>query len=253
MTRWFSIVLVRMLVLVCVGVAAVMGFAFWFMLRGAEGWGSGAAVAFAFGIPGAAVLLAFLIALPLLAPWRYTNDMNSMRSGGAWAHWRYDEAEWSAANSIEGRRNRRNSYTGAAFALGLGLVILLIGLAVDDPDSRETWLFVGSIMTGGGVVLILTILSTSVDTLARRKPTGEIYISPMGIYRQPGGYVALLGFGVRVHRVEFVDGKPSVVRFDTSVQQRYGTTKEHWADVAVPAGHEDEAKKLVDRFRATIL
>ena len=39
---------------------------------------------------------------------------------------------------------------------------------------------------------------------------------------------------------------------DTQVQQRCGSTREHWADVAVPAGHEDEARELVERFRAHI-
>jgi len=252
MTRWFSIVLVRMLVLMCLGVGLVMGFAFWLMLRGAEGFEGGAGLAFAFGIPAGAVLLALLIALPLVKPWIYTRDIDSMRAGNAWAHWRYDENEWRAANQIEGQRNRRNSYTGAAFAVVLGLVVLLMGLGQDKPDDREGFVFTGAVVMGAGVVLIVTILATSVDRLARRASTGEIYISPVGIYRRPGGYVALFGFGVRVHQVALVDGTPPVVRFDTAVRQRYRTAKEHWADIAVPAGHEDEAKGLVERFRATI-
>jgi hypothetical protein len=250
MPSLFSIVLLRMIVLICVGVAAVMALALWLMVRG--GVDRSLELFMLLGLPTIVVAIALLVAVPLIAPWRYTRDIADMRAGQAWAHWRYDEAGWSAANRVEGRRNRRNSYTGAALGVAVGLVVLLIGLAMDDPDDREGIVFAGALVAGCSLVAALTILSASADTLARRKPTGEIYISPLGIYRNPGGYVALRSFGVRIRSVELIEGTPAVVRFDTQVQQRYGSTREHWADVAVPAGHEDEARKLVERFRAHI-
>jgi hypothetical protein len=252
MTSLFSIVLLRMTVLVCVGVAAIMALALWLLVRGGDGVSRSLQLFLLLGMPATVVAIALLVAIPLIAPWRYTRDIANMRAGHALVHWRYDEAEWRAANRVEGRRNRRSSYTSAAFGVALGLVVLLIGLAVDDPDDREVFVFTGALTAGCSLVAILTILSASADTLARRKPTGEIYISPLGIYRNPGGYVALRSFGVRVRGVEFVEGTPPVVRFDTQVQQRYGSTREHWADVAVPAGREDEARHLVDRFRTHI-
>ena len=253
MPSLFSIVLLRMIVLLCVGVAAVMAFGAWLLIRDGEAVSRSLELFVLFGMPATVVAICLLIAVPLIAPWRYTRDIAGMRAGQAWAHWRYDEAGWRAANQVEGRRNRRNSYTSAAFGVALGLLVLLIGLAMDDPDDRDGFVFAGAAVAGCSLVAILTILSASADTLARRKPTGEIYISPLGIYRNPGGYVALQSFGVRVRSVAFVEGTPAVVRFDTQVQQRYGSTREHWADVAVPAGHEDEARKLVERFRAHIL
>lgn len=252
MARIFSIVQVRMIVLVLAGVAVVLGLALWGAASGAAGASRSVVLFVALGVPGLTLVIALLVAVPLLTPWLYTRDIASMRAGQALVHWHYDEVDWHAANRIEERRNRRNSYTSAGIGVAFGLVLLLIGLGMGDPDDGRTFVFVGVAMTGCCVVVILTIWATSVERLARRKPTGEIYISPLGIYRDPGGYVVLRSLGVRVCGVELIEGRRPVVRFDAQVKQRYGSTRRHWADVAVPAGREDEARQLVERFRADL-
>lgn len=261
MIRMLEIIAVRMILLVALGVSVVTGLVIWLAT---SGMGEPTRLVMAIGIPGAAALLALLVMLMAVRPWYYTRDIAEMVAGTAWVHWRYDEAEWRAGNRVEGRRNRRNSYTSGVFALVLGLTVLLCGLSLDDPQAHRDMMLVGAMSVGAAVVVLLAILSMSAHTRARRSPSGDVYISPLGIYRRPGGYTILHGYGTRLHGIELVDGSPPVVSFQVRVQQRGVTDgplplsytlrrEENAADVLVPAGREDEARKLVERFRDEIL
>ncbi|GAA3447160.1 hypothetical protein [Planomonospora venezuelensis] len=84
--------------------------------------------------------------------------------------------------------------------------------------------------------------------LARLRPQGEVHISPVGVYRRPGAYAALLN----LREVDFVDrtgGTPALLRFT-------GTWRgQPWqiADIAVPCGREEEARALARRFRLEVI
>ncbi|GAA2360258.1 hypothetical protein [Dactylosporangium salmoneum] len=258
-----EIIAFRTILLVALGVSVVIGLVAWFATNGLEGTSRPAGLVMAIGVPGVGVLLALLLTLLIVKPWYYTRDIADMLAGKAWAHWRYDEAEWRAGNRVEGRRNRGNQYTAGVFVLLLGATMLLCGLGLDDPQARNEMMLAGAASVGVAVVILLVILSMNAHTRARRSPAGDVYISPLGIYRRPGGYTILHGYGTRVHNIELVDGPPAVVQFDVRVQQRgltdgplvhrYTIQREQATDVLVPAGCEDEARTLLERFRDEIL
>ena len=252
MPRLFSIVVFRMIVILCLGVGVVTSLALWLLARNL-GWSRSSDVwLVAFGVPAAGLLIVIPIVLYAVRPWMYLRDMDDMLAGRAWAHWRYDAQAWRAANRMETRRNRRTSFAAALSGLGLGLAVAAVGQAMQDRDARTSLVFAGALTAGLSLLALLVMETTSPATLARFRRRGEIYISPVGIYRRPGGYTAMIGFGVVLRQVELVDGTPPHLRFITVVQGSAGATKQRWADVAVPAGREDDARQLVKRFRTEV-
>jgi hypothetical protein len=252
MGRLFSIVQFRMIVVLCLGAGVAMSSAIW-LLGGTMGWSGNDRALLAFGVPGAALLIVIPIVLFAVRPWVYVRDIDDMLGGRAWAHWRYTDREWRAANRLEGRRTRTAALTSALLGLGLGIAVAAAGAAATNRDLRTSLVFAGTLTAGMSLVVLLTVLVTSPATLARRRRSGEIYVSPVGVYRRPGGYTAMIAFGTVLHNVQFVDGDPPYVRFDALVQSSAGPTKQRWADVAVPAGRADEARRLVERFRTEVL
>lgn len=92
----------------------------------------------------------------------------------------------------------------------------------------------------------------------RWSATGEIYISRHGIYREPGGYIALdLGSNsIRYESAALVDRPTPHVHIEVSVNMDPGGggwVRRTLTDVGVPPGHEDEARTLVDLLRAHVL
>ncbi|MFI6451641.1 hypothetical protein ACIBF6_08790 [Streptosporangium amethystogenes] len=186
----------------------------------------------------------------MLRPQVYLRDMDRMPAGQSWAHWHYDEADWKAANDIERRRDRRNSYTALLVMMAIGLVCVVVGFAA----SEDTAIFAGALTTAIGLVGMA--IATTTTLMARSRPQGEIYISSLGVYRLPGGYAALHSPGVRLHKVDVVEADdeiPAFLRFTGMVQGRFGETSAKLAEVAVHSGGEDEARALAQRFQTEVL
>ncbi|MER6177453.1 hypothetical protein [Streptosporangium sp. NPDC001681] len=249
MTRLFSIVHLRSSLLMSLGVTVLMVVGLRIMFSDWE-QGPGAAWLISLGIPVGALLVLWLILAVMLRPQVYLRDMNQMLAGQSWAHWHYDEADWKAANDIERRRDRRNSYTTLLVMMAIGLVSVVVGFAMSD----DTAIFAGALITAIGLVGMA--IATTTTLMTRSRPQGEIYISPLGVYRLPGGYAVLYSPGVRLHEVDFVEANneiPAFLRFTGMVQGRFGETSSKLADVAVPSGGEDEARALVQRFQTEVL
>ncbi|MET7393931.1 hypothetical protein ABZS66_10600 [Dactylosporangium sp. NPDC005572] len=196
-----------------------------------------------------AVLLWFMFAV--LRPQRYIQDMDRLAAGEHWVHWAYDEAQWKAANTVESARVRRG-FGAAQYGLVLGAVVLLIGLLVGGEDG-STFVFVGGVLivtTCGAMVLMW--LSGSA-TFARDARTGQVSISGLGVLRRPGGYSAFAAIGP-LKSVGFVAGPSPRVVFTVVQNGRYGAVSDYQtADLLVPAGREDEARALVERFNTEVL
>jgi hypothetical protein len=92
---------------------------------------------------------------------------------------------------------------------------------------------------------------TSTSLFARRKRRGEIYISPTGIFRRPGGYTPLRGFGYWLDNVELREAERTYIHFDVRISTR--PVKQSLADIEVPPGREAEARDLVARLQNEVL
>jgi hypothetical protein len=253
MTRLLTIVPYRMILAVAIGVDLVIGMVLALMLNSGDAADPGLMVGLSVGIPGAVLLLVLPLVTVVIRPWRYLHDIDAMRAGGAFVHWRYDEPAWQTANRVEGERTRRTAFTASLFALGLGVVVLLIGLAVGGEDG-STLVFVGGLTGGLALTGAAAFGATSPAVMARRRKQGEIYISSLGIYRNPGGYTPIRGFGYWLANVALLGDQTPYVSFEITVQGRYGSTStQSLADVAVPPGREAEANDLVTRLRAQVL
>ncbi|WP_433362260.1 hypothetical protein [Streptosporangium sp. CA-115845] len=250
--RLFSILHLRSTVVVLLGVTMLMVVGF---RVGFRDWdqGSGAAWLVSLGMPIAALPVASYLSAVALRPQTHLRDMNRMLAGQSWAHWRYDEAGWKAANDIEGRRERdqRISYTAPLFAVAAGLVLMAAGAAADVHG-------VAAIGVTIAVVALLFVAAAGTTELgrgtlmARVRPEGEVYIGPLGVYRRPGGYAALYAPGFGLREVDFVDatrGTPAFLRFTVMAKGELRPL----TDVAVPPGREEEARALVQRFQAEVL
>jgi hypothetical protein len=253
MTRLLTIVPYRMTLAVAIGVDLVIGMALALMLNSGDAADPSLMVGLSVGIPAAVLLLVLPLVTVIVRPWRYVHDIDAMRAGGALVHWRYDEPAWQTANRVEGERTRRTAFTASLFALGLGVVLLLIGLAVGG-ENGSTFVFVGGLTGGLALTGAAAFGATSPAVMARRRKQGEIYISSLGIYRSPGGYTPMRGFGYWLENVALLGEQTPYVSFEVTVQGRYGSTStQSLADVVVPPGREAEANDLVNRLRAEAL
>jgi hypothetical protein len=252
MARMLAVAPFRMILAVVLGGSVVIGMAVAMAVGSGDPVSSGLFWGISVGIPLAAMVISLAIVVAVMQPWRYLPDMDAMRAGGSWVHWSYDEAGWQVANRIEGARTRRSAFTAALAALGIGVVVLLIGLAIGG-ENGSTYVFAGGLTAGIAVTGMAAVGGTSPALLARRRKRGDIYISRVGIYRVPGGYTPMAGFGYRLENLELRAEPSPYLSFEVLVQGRGGATKQSLADVAVPPGREAEARALVERVRTEIL
>jgi hypothetical protein len=250
MTRVFSIVTYRLLLAIVVGSLVVFGMVLALAVGSAPDAQPGLVPVVGIWIP----LLIAVIVIPILTllvqPWVYLHDMNVMLAGLAWVHWTYDEATWASANVMEGTRLRRTAYVGALFLLAGSAVIIVASVALGGQAGTSLRLG-GGLAAGGALVAVAAIGGTSTSLFARRHKRGEIYISPTGIFRRPGGYTPLRGFGYWLDNVELREAERTSIHFDVRISTR--PTRQSLADVLVPPGREAEARDLVARLHHEVL
>jgi hypothetical protein len=94
-----------------------------------------------------------------------------------------------------------------------------------------------------------------VPSAARRAARGEIYISRHGIYWMPGGYLPLdLRWNIRYESADLVERPTPHVHIEV-MEQGSGSVwmRRTLTDVGVPPGHEDEARRLVERLHREVI
>jgi hypothetical protein len=93
--------------------------------------------------------------------------------------------------------------------------------------------------------------------LAGRRATGDIYISPLGVYAQPGGYTPLFGPALAPRDVALQEGSAPRLQFRGLTKSSSGsfstTLPIDLFTIAVPPGRETAARDLVARFQTEIL
>jgi hypothetical protein len=175
--------------------------------------------------------------------------MRAIQLGDGWARWQYDETQWREATRIEARHSRQNSRKVTLVVLAVGVLAAFVG----SLASRSGWMF---LLIGLGFAAIagyvhLVMLANDVTTWARTRKTGEVYITKLGIYRFPGGYTPLSNAGYQLRDVTLVGTTPATLRFEVE-RASFLVPRSTLAEVAVPAGHEEEARQAVDRFRSLL-
>jgi hypothetical protein len=252
MLRWFEYVTYRFCVALFVGVAVVLAgaLALASLIEPRPSWWSwGVVVALPLGM----LLFTVLLATALLRPWRYARDVERMLAGGWWVHWTYDEAGWK-----EAKRTERQGYAKAVRSMGIVLAVSVVVLLIWLGGGRRSLDL--AILGATGAVLALLMLTViavaSPIRVVRGSKQGSVYIGRHGVYWQPGGYFSLdPSPGVELDSVDLVDG-PCVHIVARTWSGSGGTGR--WvsktlADIAVPQGCEDEARKLVERLRTEVV
>lgn len=250
MLRVFAIVPYRLIMSVTIGITVVFGMSAALAFGSDDDAEPGMTLLIAVWIPLGAAVIVVALTIVLLRPWVYLRDIAAMPAGNAWAHWTYDEAGWASANAVEATRLRRTAFVGLLFALAASLVLVVVALPLDGEDGSALR-FGGGLSAGAALVAIAALGGTSASLVARRRKRGDIYISPMGIYRRPGGYTPLLGYGYRLRDVTLHEADRTCVHFQVRVDAQSGD--ESWSTVQVPPGREAEARDLVARLRREVL
>jgi hypothetical protein len=207
------------------------------------------------------ILFEFLLPVPfiillILLSRRYLRDIEGMMDGKAWAHWRYNAQEWQSFNKVESRRDRREVLKEAPYTFMSGGAMLVIGLMVGLKDfTANLFVWLGVLIIGAGVVRVVLSLRAGATAGSGWNSQSEVYISPLGIYRVPCGYKPLFGVGQSLCQVKLNPGEPTTITFDCMIRRDSTSTGYNMkvADLVIPAGCEDEAKNLVERFNNEIL
>ncbi|WP_433040589.1 hypothetical protein [Dactylosporangium sp. CS-033363] len=251
MTKVFSIGHLRTLLLVVLGGFPLFGVAMWGFLRLVLGGDADPQLVTLVNwlVPGtvlALIVLTLGITVMVMNPGRYLRDVARLEAGRAWATWPYSREQWAAARQVEAARLRR-SLIGLYVAIGLAVLLALVGLAAGD-----------TVLAGaGGVVFVLAVVMLVLARLGNLSlrladdESGEVRIGAHGVLRRPGGYTAFAAGGT-LHAVE-VTGAPLRLVFTSAVRGRYGVQHHKTVDLLVPPMREDEARALAERFDAEVI
>jgi hypothetical protein len=181
------------------------------------------------------------------------SQYDKIQSGGqVLARWTYDPQTWSTYTEEEHVRDRKARWGLFAFIAIISLVVgagFSIYLVVTDQDMPWFGLLVS---LGIIVIIAITAAATSFAEYTRNKSRrqGEVIISDDGVIFN-GVLHAWKSPGAALESVSWEDGHPPVIVFAYSGPS--GTARGTWyARVPVPRGHDDEARRIIDRFNVGI-
>ncbi|MFZ5824385.1 MAG: hypothetical protein ACOY94_08665 [Bacillota bacterium] len=167
-------------------------------------------------------------------------------NGDHWAHWRYERAEWERFLRSEWERGLAKM---RRWALYLGLAGLAGGLlpGLSDGDLASG-LAVGLSMAllFGGLLPGLFLLSSRRGLRRGLEAEPEVYVGANGAFF--AGRFVSWSFGLR--SVKLSPGSPAVLQFE--LQGKSGPDGPPTVRIPVPAGCEQEAGMVRDRFREQI-
>ncbi|HEX2914723.1 MAG TPA: hypothetical protein VH186_28235 [Chloroflexia bacterium] len=207
------------------------------------------------------ITLAMIVPLCIVMFGPYLRDIDRMVAGEAWVHWQYSEKEWQQHVANRNRKSRKEPLIRLSIAAGLGAALALVGLILGGKSKDGySLLFAGLVCVGIALLVMLVLWLVDGGATASKASKGEVYISGLGIYQLPGGYLPLFGYNQVTRNVEFIPGTPAKLRFDARFRVKdynlLGTSyndDQAIAEITVPEGHEAEAQALVERFDTEII
>ena len=210
----------------------------------AVGMGAGGIVLFEVIALATTVLIIWILAVMARG---FGRDREQLLAGGAWAHWRISSAERAAFLQQD---RERTTQTAKRF-FWYALVLVPIGAGIGWLFSRDaTGALIGAALLGGAGMLV--VVTTWLWDGARPKQDAddldEIYLGDLGI-QSLGRFTPLSGINLGLKDVTFTKGDPGYLTFTVVSRGQYGEQQPRDIPVPVPAGHDDEAAALVDRFR----
>lgn len=210
----------------------------------AVGLGAGGIILFEVIALGAAVFILWIVAVMARG---FGRDREQLLAGGAWAHWRISSAERMAF--LEQDRERTQKTAKRFFWYALALVPVGAGLGwLVTRNAMGALLGAALLGSAGMLVVVTTWLWDGARPKQDADDLDEVYLGDLGI-QALGRYTPLNGINLGLRSVTFTNGDPSYLTFTVVSRGQYGEQQPRDIPVPVPAGHDEEAAALVDRFR----
>ncbi|HEX2912827.1 MAG TPA: hypothetical protein VH186_18625 [Chloroflexia bacterium] len=196
------------------------------------------------------IIILFLGGIGFYTGREYVAQAYKIVAGEHWAHWNYQPNEWQRYQREEIDRNFRENTPPFIYLVtgmvGFGVLVLVINSSVQQGlDGRLLFCLICLI----GVIIASFVMYRFFQKFQERRfnSPGEIYISSEGLYGT-NGYEALHGFGIRLLKVELSEATQPEMLFTIERRQRHGESIVE-RRIPVPAGKENEAMLLVERFQ----
>jgi hypothetical protein len=211
---------------------------------GIEGMNGGFAISF---VGGFLVIIGIIVIVIYGGRARLLNNILSGKD--ILVHWQYSPDEWMKYTEKEYKERRQ---LNKGLAIMISVISLLIGVIFFLVDHKNgKWVLLAML------VLIAVIAFTAWFTAwynyrQNKKYLGETFITENALYlnRQLHTW---RGLGARLDSVNLTDGKPPhLLRFIYSVPTRTGM-QECQVNVPVPTGHEEEAEKVLNHFKSSVI
>jgi hypothetical protein len=156
------------------------------------------------------------------------------------AHWTWTPEEWERFV-----RTEKRSWRACVWIVPLAMFLIAGACAVwgDEDGSLLASIFAA---LGGVMTIVAWAVATSRKRFFERgrRSRPHAYIGPLSLYFN-GAYHSWTSFGTSLGGVQLIDGPPLMVEFRLEVGDY---SSEVW--VPVPAGREEEARRLVHAFRS---
>ena len=204
----------------------------------------------------------------------YGRAVRAAAQESTWVCWHYSAEEWWQFDRSAWQYSIRRMRSVALWGC---LLVLLLGwgsFSMTQHPNPAWWefAFVGVAVTvaiAGVQIFVREIyVGSKAAQHARHMGPREICIGPLAVV-QPGQTLPLTGYSVQLppnfwdllkggidvlQNVAIQEGKPAwIVFYGRRIQARGGLGRRIMVEVPIPAGHEDEAIQLVQRFHTTIL
>ena len=177
----------------------------------------------------------------------FGRDLERLRSGNAWAYWRLTSAERAAFLQDDRERTRETSKRYALYSLGMiPLGALFAWLFTQDATGA----LLGALAFGGAglLVVVTTLLWDGTRPRQDASNIDEVYLGDLGLYAF-GRFTPFSGTNLSLNAVKLTKNDPSYLTFTTVSRGQYGNQQSRDISVPIPAGHDEEAETLVERFR----
>jgi hypothetical protein len=177
----------------------------------------------------------------------FGRDLERLLDGNAWAHWRLSSDERAAFLQEDRTRTRETSKRYALYSLGL----IPFGALFAWLFTRDaTGAMLGALAFGaaGLLVVVTTLLWDGTRPRHDASDIDEVYLGDLGVYAF-GRFTPLSGVNLSLKTVTMTKSDPSYLTFTVVSRGEYGNQQPRDVSVPIPAGHEEEAETLVERFK----
>jgi hypothetical protein len=169
---------------------------------------------------------------------------------GVLAHWTYTPDEWQHYAAHEQARAQK-FFIIIACILTVVMLVPLTSLQLSSGGAIDRSVLEAFLVVFVPIAFAVTMVWIVTVMPARglsRRPPGDAYISADGALLRER-YYPWSSWYVRLQSVTLTEGDPSIIEF-TWTQPGYRTSQYHSVRIPVPHGHEDEARKLTEKFNS---